>query len=197
MIFQVAILSGRAQQPQQQGATETVTVSAGESRRVDDAIHDLQQNDDKFIATTVAANIRQLALAMAQSTRIYRVGPLTDSESAVVDLVAALRRHASDDGPIHLQVRTSATEQNPEVFTLRSSGFVQFCADLVSGGIFRSAYAQDVKRIVLSRIVVDLSTQQGELIPDSQVFVGLMKTFSDEDRSGIISYRGCSTLPRR
>ncbi len=172
------------QAPPQQGGNVTVTVSAAEAGRVDTAIHDLQKNGDGFIATTVVENIQRLTQAMAQPGRSFSIGPLASNEAALIDLPALLRRHATPEGPIHIQIRSTETVDSPEVFTLRQSAFVLFCTDLVDAGVFRSGYEKHVKTIALSRMIVDLSNQEDGLIPGPNVLVGLMKTFGGEDKNG-------------
>ena len=177
------------QTPIQTGANFTVTVSAAEMDAIDHAVHELRDNPGGFIATTVADNILNLANAMVASGRTYEIGPLTPPELIVIDFDALLKKHAVDGGPIRLQLRQWNSTPGTVSYTFTRSSFIAFVADLAHVGIMRVRVVEQLKIIVVGRMIEDLNRQMQFFTPEREILTGILKGFQEMDKRGVISSR--------
>lgn len=169
-----------------QTVIEVITVSAREAEVITRAVNTLRSSRDPLVAQTVADNILRLSDAMAASGRVHEIGPLTEQELTVVALPEFLTRHAVPGGPIRLQVRATPATVTGPVYTLSRASFIALCADIASTGFLQMRVTQEIKMIVVARMIADLNEQQHELIPEREILVGLLKGFEAQDRRGVI-----------
>ena len=172
--------------PPPQTITETVTVSAREATIIANAVNMLRSSRDPLVAKTVADNIVKLTEAMAASGRVQQIGPLSEQERAVVKLDTLLAKHMVAGGPIRLQVRGPESIEGGPVYTLTRSSFISLCADIGSTGFVEFRVIQEIKMIVLARMIADLNEQQHELIPEREILEGVLLGFKDQDPKGLI-----------
>jgi hypothetical protein len=172
--------------PPPQRLTETVTVTAREAEIIATAVNMLRSSRDPLVAKTVADNILALSNAMAASGRVHQIGPITEQEQTVVDLPAALHRHQVADGPIQLQVRGPESTIGGPIYNFTRSSFISLCADLASTNLVQVRVIQEIKMIVVARMIADLNEQQRELIPEREILKGVLLGFRNQDVKGVI-----------
>jgi hypothetical protein len=175
----------QAQTPPPIRITESVVVTPDDAAGIAAAINRLRRSRDPLVAQTVADNLVALTDAMSSSGRVFHVGPLTEAEQEVVDLPAALRKYSVEGGSIRLQPRGQESTEGPVVYSLTRSSFIKLCADLAStGSAFR--VTQEIKMIVVARMIADLSEQQEQVMPEREVLEGVLKGFKGHDRQGVV-----------
>lgn len=193
LLLSLLLLSGPAAQqtttatqpPPQVLMTDTVTVSARDTRVIVDALSRMKDSRDPMIAQSVSNNILRLVDAMSQSGAVNKIGPLSDQEADVVHLNGLLTKFSVAGGSIRLQPRNRDSTLGPTVFTLSRASFISLCADLASnGGLFR--VNQELRTIVLARVVADLNEQQHNPIAEREVLIDLLAGFKAQDRKGVI-----------
>ena len=176
----------QTQQPPPQQVVEIVTVSAREATIIANAINMLRSSRDPLVAKTVADYILRLTEAMAISGQVHPIGPLSDQERAVVKLDTFLEKHNVAGAPVRLQVRGPDGISTGPVYTFSRSSFIALCADIASTGFIEIRRVQELKMIVVARMIADLNEQQDELIPERDILAGLLMSFKNQDPKGVI-----------
>ena len=188
LLFAAGVSAGQVQTqtPPPQRLTETVTVTAREAEIIATAVNMLRSSRDPLVAKTVADNILALSSAMVASGRVHQIGPISEQEQSVVDLPSALLRHQVAEGPIQLQVRGPESTIGGPIYTFTRSSFISLCADLASTHLLQVRVIQEIKMIVVARMIADLNEQQHELIPEREILKGVLLGFKNQDRKGVI-----------
>jgi hypothetical protein len=169
----------------QEGGSQTppvqlsVTVTADDTRRMKDAVKTLGGSDDPFIAR-LSGYVTTLAERLPLREPLYLVGPLTDQEAAIIDLDSYLTSHQDAHGTIKLQVRTSWTATGLRVYTLSPASFLTLLAAIANGPMVQVPALQRQQLLFLGRMLLDVNTQAGGVIPQMAIFDALSRAFQDK-----------------
>ncbi|MBP6716133.1 MAG: hypothetical protein KA205_04670, partial [Acidobacteria bacterium] len=89
-------------------------------------------------------------------------------------------------GSIRLQPRGQESQDGKLVYTLSRTSFIAMCAELASTGLIQVRVVQEIKMIVVARMIADLSEQQEQLMPEREVLEGVLLGFKQHDQHGVI-----------
>jgi hypothetical protein len=187
-VLPAALAAVPAQQPQQPRIDITITVTAEDARRADEAIRTIERADDPFLGY-LADHVVALAGAMTSTPanpKVYTVGPLTAREQQLVPVDDYLIKHQQVGGNILVRFRRSWTESDFAVFQFTQASFLTMLADAARGPTLRVPAIQRERQLWVGRTIVDLNRQAGGVIADRHIFSALAAGFKDKAAGGRI-----------
>ncbi len=148
---------------------------------MESSVKSLQDNRDPFLAA-ISRHLTVLTEALAQPSlrRSVTIGPLTPSESETIRLEDYLLKYQVGQGPIHLQMRMGWNDRRVEIYNFTPSSFLAMLAAIASGPLVQVPVVQQQQVLFLGRMILDLNSQAGGVIPDREIFSALAKVFRDK-----------------
>jgi hypothetical protein len=176
------VLAQQPQEPALPAIDITITVTAEDARRTEDAVRTLARADDAFLAY-LSSHMVTLAGAMVSTPdapKVYAVGPLTEREQSLVPVLDYLYAHQRAGGSILVRYRRSWTQHDVVILQFTQASFLSMMAAMVKGPLLQVPAIQAERSLWVGRTLVDLNRQAGRVIAERHIYAALAAGFNDK-----------------